>query len=178
MDVMEFRGTFRIGEKEAVDFYVYEAKRKRLGGVIGFGIIGLLVCYLYGRSVIESAVLLAGAMALSFAAAAAVTVLCSYLSIRIKVKSAMKKNNTADYDQSILVNGYGVRTEANGRDVRIGFDKVVAVRETKKAFYIYLGKEHAWIVPKAQMEDEAAGSAMLRKIFNTVIESKNLHLLK
>jgi len=174
----EFRATFRIGEKEAVDFYIYQAIRTRFVGVVSFGLLGLVICYIYGGVIIDSPVLLGGAMALSFALAALFTVVGMYLSVKIKVKKGMKQNNTADYDQHILINGYGVRTEANDKEVRISFDKIKAVRETGKAFYIYLSKDHAWILPKAQMEDMEKNSENLRKIFDMVIPSKQLHFKK
>ena len=52
------------------------------------------------------------------------------------------------------------------------------VEETKKAFYLYLAANQAWILPKDQMEDQAAECARLREIFSTVIESKRLKLQK
>lgn len=58
---------------------------------------------------------------------------------------------------------------------KMAFENLAQVRETKKAFYIFLSETHAWILPKAQMEDPAAESAMLRELFSTVLERKKLH---
>ncbi len=174
----EFRATFQLSEKDAVDFHIYQAIRTRFAGVLGFGILGLIICYIYGGVIIDNGVLLAGAMVVSFALAAAVTVLGMYFSILGKVRRSRKQDRDADADQTIIINGYGVRTESGGREVRIGFEKLKSVRETRKAFYMYLGKDRAWILPKSAMQNEEKDSEYLRQIFNMVIPSKQLKFMK
>ena len=65
---MEYHRTFLIGEREAMDFYLYQAARRKLLGALGFGVVGLLVCYLYTAERVESAASFAVAMLTSFAA--------------------------------------------------------------------------------------------------------------
>ena len=60
----------------------------------------------------------------------------------------------------------------------MAFEKIREIRETKRAVYIYMTENDAWILPKAQMEDPAAEAAKLREIFGMVIESQRLHLRK
>jgi len=174
----EFRATFQLSEKDAVDFHIYQAIRTRFAGVLGFALLGLLICGIYGSVIIDSKVLLIGAMAISFTVAGMMTVLGMYLSIRAKVRRARKNDREADAEQTIIINGYGIRTERDEREVRIGFEKVKSVHETAKAFYIYIGKERAWILPKSAMKEVEEDSAHLRKIFDMVIPSKQLKLLK
>lgn len=174
----EFRTTFQLSEKDAVDFHVYQAMRTRFAGVLGFGLLGLVICGIYGSVIIESKVLLIGAMAISFAVAGMVTMMGMYFSILAKVRRARKNDREADAEQTIVINGFGVRTECGEREVRIGFEKVKSVHETAKAFYIYIGKERAWILPKTALKNGEADAANLRKIFNMVIPSKQLKLLK
>lgn len=175
---MEFKATFRIGAKEASDFYIYQALHTRYIGVISFGLLGALICYLFCGSIIPSQALLIAASVLAFFLAASITIFFIIVSVQVKVKLAMKKNNTGDYDQTIEINGFGVRTEANDKDVRINFEKIKSVRETKTAFYIYLNKDHAWILPKEQLKNPEEDCAVIRKIFDTVIPSKQLHFMK
>jgi len=174
----EFRATFRIGEKDAVAFHIYQAVRTRFAGVLGFGILGLIICYIYGGVIIENKALLVGAMVISFALAAAMTVLGMYFSILAKVRRSRKRDSNADAEQTIVINGYGIRTESGEKEVRIGFDKVKSVRETGKAFYIYIGKERAWILPKTAMHDMEKDCARLRELFDMVIPSQQLKLMK
>lgn len=174
----EFRATFRIGEKDAVAFYIYQAIRTRFAGVLGFGILGLVICGIYGSAIIESKVLLIGAMIISFAVAAAVTMLGMYYSILGKVRRSRKHDPNADAEQTIIINGYGIRTESGDNEVRIGFDKVKSVRETGKAFYIYIGKEKAWILPKTALRDAEKDCVRLRELFDMVIPSAQLKLKK
>ena len=79
---------------------------------------------------------------------------------------------------SATSSGFGVRVSAQGRQAKVGFDKLLRVEETKSAFYLYLAASQAWILPKAQMEDPASESAALRQIFSTVVESRRLKLKK
>ena len=66
-----------------------------------------------------------------------------------------------------------------GKDnAKVNFDQLYQVRETGRAFYIFLSANQAWLLPKAQMEDAAAESAQLREIFRAVVPSKQLKLKK
>ena len=62
------------------------------------------------------------------------------------------------------------------REARLGFDKLMKVEETGRAFYLYLAENQAWIFPKDQMDAQAC--TQLRQLFSTVIESKRLKLKK
>ena len=53
---------------------------------------------------------------------------------------------------------------------------LVRVRETRRAFYLFLSEQQAWILPKAQMEDPQGESEQLRRLFRTVIEKRRLEL--
>ena len=64
-----------------------------------------------------------------------------------------------------------------GKDrARLSFDKLMKVRETRRAFYLFLSANQAWILPKAQMEDPAGESRQLRAIFSTFLDARRLRL--
>ena len=101
-----------------------------------------------------------------------------YFTLRNKVRAAIRRRGRERYPQEILINGFGLRCTASGREVKVAFEKIREIRETKRAVYIYMTENDAWILPKAQMEDPAAEAAKLREIFGMVIESQRLHLRK
>jgi len=175
---MDYHRVFLIGEREAMDFYLYQAARQRLLGTVGFGIVGLLVCYLYGSESMESMGGFVTAMVVTFVAVIAAILIGYYFTIRSKVRAAVRRRGKAQYEEEILINGFGLRAVANSREVKVPFEKLREIRETKKAFYLYMTENDAWLLPKAQMEDVAEESARLRKIFDTVIESGKLHFMK
>ena len=175
---MEYHRTFLIGEGEAMDFYLYQAARRKLLGALGFGVVGLLVCYLYTAERVESAASFAVAMLTSFAAVIGAILIGYYFTIRSKVRAAVRRRGKDRYPQEILINGFGLRAVANEREVKVPFDRIRDVRETKKAFYLYMTENDAWLLPKSQMEDPEGESAAIWRIFDLVIESGRLHIQK
>ena len=175
---MEYHRTFQIGQREAMDFYLYQAARHKALGAVGFCAVGLLICWLYSAQAQGSPASFAVAMVVTFAAVLTAILGGYYFTLRGKVRAAIRQRGKERYPQDILINGFGLRAAANGREVRVAFEKIREVRETGKALYIYMTENDAWILPKAQMEDPAAETAQLRRIFDTVIESARLHLRK
>ncbi|MDE7261595.1 MAG: YcxB family protein, partial [Oscillospiraceae bacterium] len=90
----------------------------------------------------------------------------------------LRQSGRESYVQETDISGLGIRVAVDGNKAKLAFENLVQVRETRKAFYLFLSSTHAWILPKAQMEDPAAESAQLRELFNTVLERKKLRLKK
>lgn len=175
---MEYHRTFQIGQREAMDFYLYQALRHRSLGAVGFCVVGLLICWLYSAQAQGSPVSFAISMVITFVAVLAAILGGYYFTIRNKVRAAIRQRGRERYPQEILINGFGLRCTASGREVKVAFEKIREIRETRRAVYIYMTENDAWILPKAQMEDPAAETAKLREIFDMVIESQRLHLRK
>ncbi|MDE7260591.1 MAG: YcxB family protein, partial [Oscillospiraceae bacterium] len=95
-----------------------------------------------------------------------------------KVKEQLRRSGRERYVQETELNGFGIRVTVGKDKARLAFEDLAQVRETGKAFYLFLSDTHAWILPKAQMEDPAAESAQLRELFTTVLERKKLRMKK
>ena len=95
-----------------------------------------------------------------------------------KVRDIMRRMGKSSYRQSVEIDGFGVHAESDGKKEKVGFDKIVRVRETGRAFYIFYTREQAWILPKAQMADMEAESKQLREIFSALVASSQLKLMK
>ena len=173
---MDYQETFTIHAKDAIRFYFRLFCHSRIWMILGFGLAGALTTYLYGAPSGLPGPVLVGTMLLTFAVVAAAFLGASYLNIRRSVRKGAKKNGSSTYDQTVRINGFGIRVEANGKEGRVGFDKLWKVEETRDYFYIYLTRDNGWIMPKKQMANREADCAALRTLFTKVIPERQLHL--
>ena len=175
---MSYRWDFTIGKRETMDFYLSLVLRQWRGGIAGFGVVGALAALLYTGQTGRSLPVQAGLMAAGAAAFMLLTVLFLVLSTSRRVAEQLRLSGRESYVQETEINGFGVHVTVGKDKARLAFENLVQVRETKKAFYLFLSDTHAWILPKAQMENPAAESAQLRTLFTTVLERKKLRLRK
>ena len=175
---MTYQRDFTIGIKETQDFYIALTLGRWGKGVIGFGVVGALVVLLYTSGTalslpVRAALVLVGALL-----AAEITVLALIFSTRQKVKSQISRSGRESYVQSTEINGFGVHVAVGKDKAKMSFGNLLRVKETRKAFYLFISEQQAWILPKKQMEDPEAESEQLRTIFRAVIERKKLQLKK
>lgn len=173
---MSYHRDFTIGKRETLDFYLSLVLRRWRGGIAGFAAAGALASLLYtARLSLPARIGLAAAGAAAFALLATLWLL---LSTGHKVREQLRRSGRESYIQETEINGFGVHVTVGKDKAKLAFENLAQVRETKKAFYLFLSDTHAWILPKAQMEDPEADSAQLRQLFTTVLERKKLRLMK
>ena len=173
---MSYRRDFTISLKETQDFYITLVMDRWKKGLAGFALVGALAALLYTASLdmpLRAALAAAGALLGAGIAALALTV-----STRQKVRSQVRRSGRESYVQETEINGFGVHVTVGKDKAKMGFGNLLRVRETRKAFYLFLAEQQAWILPKKQMENPEAESEQLRTIFRTVMERKRLKLKK
>lgn len=175
---MSYRRDFTIGRKETQDFYLYLTLSGWRKGILGFGAVGALVGLLYTAGMPISIPLRAVTAAATALTAAAVTTLVLALSTMAKVKNQVSHSGRTSYVQETEINGFGVHVAVGKDKAKMGFSDLVRVLETRRAFYLFISEQQAWILPKKQMEDPRAESARLRELFRSVIERQRLRLLE
>ena len=175
---MPYHWDFTIGKRETLDFYLSLVLRRWRGGIAGFGVVGALAALLYTGQTGLSLPVQIGLMAAGTAAFMLLVTLWLILTTRHKVKEQLRQSGRESYIQETEINGFGIHVTVDRNKAKLAFENLTEVRETKKAFYLFLSDTHAWILPKSQMDDPAAESARLRELFNTVLERKKLHLKK
>lgn len=173
---MSYRRDFTIGLRETQDFYLSLALEHWRKGIAGFSLAGALAGFLYTSQAGPPWYLRAAVMLAAATVAAVVTVLALSVSTRLKVKGQVKSSGRASYVQETEINGFGVRVTVGRDQAKLGFPDLVKVRETGKAFYLFLSDSQAWILPKKQMENPRAECAQLRELFAAVIERDRLRL--
>ena len=98
------------------------------------------------------------------------------LANRSKARRQFYAEHRDSYLQQVDISGLGIRVTVGKDRARLSFDKLMKVRETRRAFYLFLSANQAWILPKAQMEDPAGESRQLRAIFSTFLDARRLRL--
>lgn len=175
---MSYRRDFTIGLRETRGFYLMLVLEKWKKGILGFGLAGALAAYMYTAALSLSLpvgilVALGGAGAGMLAAALALVI-----STSARVRGEMNRSGRESYVQETEIDGFGVRVTVGKNRAKMGFDKLVRVRETGRAFYLFIADNQAWILPKSQMEDREAECRQIREILGTVIERGRLKLKK
>ena len=175
---MSYQRDFTIGLRETQDFYLFLVLGHWRKGIAGFALVGALAALLYTMNTdlmlpVKAAVVLAGALA-----GAAVTVIAVSVSTLRKVREQVRRSGREQYVQETEIDGFGVHVTVGKKRAKMGFDKLVRVRETAGAFYLFIADSQAWILPKNQMEDRDEECRQIRGIFHTVVEKGRLRLKK
>ena len=171
---MSYQRDFTIGLRETQDFYLSLVLGRWRKGIAGFGLVGALAALLYTMNTalalpVQAAAVLAGALA--GAGIAAAVVLLSTLG---KVREQVRRSGRERYVQETEINGFGVHVTVGKDRAKMDFMDLLRVQETRKAFYLFLSANQAWILPKAQMEE--GDCARLRGLFSAVIEKGKLNI--
>lgn len=175
---MDHTWDFVISLRETRDFYLRLMLRSWRKGIIGFGLAGGLTAWYYITALkiqVSTPVEILITVAAALAVMALVAGILSLVTIR-KVSRESRRTGRERYIQHTRVDGFGIHVAVDDREARLGFDKLMKVEETGRAFYLYLAENQAWIFPKDQMDAQAC--TQLRQLFSTVIESKRLKLKK
>ncbi len=175
---MSYHRDFTIGKRETLDFHLSLVLRRWRGGIAGFAAAGVLASLMYTAQARLSLPARAGLAVVGAAAFALLVALWLIVSTGYQVREQLRRSGRESYIQETEINGFGVHVTVGKDKAKLAFENLVQVRETNRAFYLFLSDAHAWILPKAQMEAPEAESAELRKLFNTVLERKKLHLKK
>lgn len=167
---------FTIDLKETQAFYLMLVMGRWRKGMLGFAVVGALAAVMYtiGTALslpVKAALIVGGALAAVLLSAVILTV-----STRQKVKSQARRIGRESYVQETEINGFGIHVTVGDKKARLAFENLLRVRETGRAFYLFLSDSQAWILPKAQMEDRQAETEQLRTLFRTVIERGKLRL--
>ena len=157
---MNYQRDFTIGVKETQDFSRTLVLEARWKSVVVFGLLGALCCWAYlmwldlGLGPVFVLAMMAGTA----------------------LVTAFYAEHRDSYLQQVDISGLGIRVTVGKDRARLSFDKLMKVRETRRAFYLFLSANQAWILPKAQMEDPAGESRQLRAIFSTFLDARRLRL--
>lgn len=147
-------------------------------GLLGFAVVGALVAVLYTERAALPLPVRAGIAALTGLVTAGAAALSLTVSTRQRVKRQVRQSRRESYIQAMEINGFGIHVTVGKDRARLPFENLLQVWETRKAFYLFLSEQQAWILPKNQMEDPASECEQIRTLLRTVVEKKRLRLKK
>lgn len=177
---MDYQRDFTIRIKD-LQFFRQELMLEKWGGLIGgCGLLGAVIAWGYLNWTGQEMGFIGEVVTIIFAGLASLEILMLGMIWfnNSKVKGTMRAMGKSSYLQKVEIDGFGVHAEADGKKEKAGFDKIVRVKETVRAFYIFYTREQAWILPKEQMADEQAETKKLREIFTALVASSQLKLMK
>ena len=176
---MHYERTFTIGYREIRDRNRTFVLKTHWKGILGLALVAALIAFLYlPENLRQSSAATWGICALAGVIALPILGLLDIFRCDRTTKKAVRKQREQSYEQKIALDAFGVHVTVNKKTADAGYDKIVRVEETNKAFYVYITEKDGWILPKTQMKDPAAESAALREIFTTFLMSKDLKLKK
>lgn len=175
---MSYSRDFTIGVRETQDFYTMLTLRHWRKGLLGFAVVGALVAVLYTERAALPLPVRAGIAALTGLVTAGAAALSLTVSTRQRVKRQVRQSRRESYIQATEINGFGIHVTVGKDRARLPFENLLQVWETRKAFYLFLSEQQAWILPKNQMEDPASECEQIRTLLRTVVEKKRLRLKK
>lgn len=177
---MNYRREFTIRIKDLQYFRQDLMLERRRALVVLCGLFGAAIAWGYLRWTGQQMGIFGEVVTAAFAGAAALEgLMLSMIAVNnSKVKGAMRRLGKSSYRQSVEIDGFGVHAVVDGKREKAGFEKLVRVKETARAFYVFYSREEAWLLPKDQMADMKAESAQLREIFRALVPSGQLKLMK
>ena len=171
---MSYSRNFTIGLREVQGLNQMLALEGGWKGIVGIGLAVALINILYMSKLDLGTA--AALLILVAPPAMVVAALALIVWTRLRTRRELQRTGKGSYIQETEISGFGVRVTVGKTRAKLSFGQLVRVRETRKAFYLFVSGNQAWILPKAQMEDQAAECGTLRQIFRTVVERKKLQL--
>lgn len=171
---MSFHWDFTIGLREAGGFYRLLALEKWWKGGLGFGLVGALAAWMYmSRTALPPAIQL---LAAAGAALAVTGLFLAGLLVRteLAVRSQARRTGRERYVQETEISGLGIRVTVGKDRAKRSFGQLVRVKETRRAIYLFLAQDQAWILPRSQME--AGERREVRRLLETALERRKLSL--
>ena len=171
----QFSGQFTITKKDNLRYNFY-SMRKRLTttSILVFVIIGAMVGFLrYGQGYGLAASLTNGLLTALIGTAALVAV--TLTATVLKVNSYYRQKKLTDFTVTFTADQTGIHAVSNRGNADLDWNRIVAVHETRNAFYIFITDSYANVMPKDQSTDAKAFEA-LRKLLVQHVDKSRLKL--
>lgn len=171
----QFSHTFTIGKKENLryNFFLMQKKLVATGALVFVVIAGMigLIRFAQGAGV-WAAVLNALLMAV---VGTLVLVAINIVTAIVRINSYYKTRKLSDFTVAFTTDKSGIHAASERGDSDLPWNRIVEVRETRHAFYVFITEAHANVLPKDQFTD-AAEIALFRSLLETNVEKTRLKL--
>ena len=171
----QFSHTFTITKKDNLRYNFFLIQKKLVAtSALVFVIIAAMVGLLrYAQS---------GSVSVALINAAIMSVLGTLVLVGINIATTVvrinklyKQRKLTDFTVSFQTDKSGIHAASERGDSDLPWNRIVAVRETRHAFYVFITDSHANVLPKDQFTDEAE-TALFRSILEKNMEPQRLNI--
>jgi hypothetical protein len=171
----QFSHTFTITKKDNLRYNYFLMQKKLVATsilvfVIIAGMIGLIK-YAQGAG-LWGAIVNALVMAIS---GTLILIGINIITAVLRINSFYKQKKLKDFTVTFTTDQDGIHATSERGDSDLPWNRIVEVRETRNAFYVFITDAHANVLPKDQFSGEAE-IALFRSLLQKNIEATRLKL--
>ena len=164
----QFSGQFTITKKDNLRYNFYSMRKKLLStSLLVFVIIGAMIGFLrYGQgygvtsSLVNALITAVVGTALLLAINIVATVL--------RMNSFYKQKKLSDFSVTFTADDTGIHAVSDRGNADLEWNRIVAVRETRSAFYIFITDSYANVMPKDQSTGEQEFDKLRKLLYKHV----------
>jgi hypothetical protein len=171
----QFSGQFTITKRDNLRFNFFLMRKKLLAtGALVFVIIAAMVGILkYAQGAGLQAAILNG---LLMAAAGTLFLIgINVITTVMRINSFYKQKKLTDFSVAFTADKTGIHATSDRGDSDLPWNRIVEVRETAHAFYIFITESHANVMPKDQFAN-AADIVTFRSLLTKNMEARRLRI--
>ncbi len=168
----QFSHTFTITKKDNLRYNFFLMQKKLIAtSAFVFVIIAAMVGLLrYAQSAnLSGALLNAFAMALL---GTVILVTINIITTILRINSFYKQKKLTDFTVTFTTDKTGIHATSDRGDSDLPWNRIVAVRETANAFYVFITDSHANVLPKDQFSNEEEISSFRSLLLKNVEANK------
>ena len=171
----QFSGKFTITQKDNLRYNFFSMRKKLLStSLLVFVIIGAMVGFLrYGQGYGLSSSLVNALLTATAGTAVLLTV--NAVATVLRMNNFYKQKKLTDFTVTFTADQSGIHAVSDRGNSDLEWGRIVAVRETRKAFYIFLTDSYANVMPKDQSTGEQE-FAVLRKLLYAHVDKSRLKI--
>ncbi len=171
----QFSHTFTITKKDNLR-YNYFLMQKKLIATSAF--VFVIIAAMVGLLRYAQSANLSGALINAFTMAVLGTVILVAINIIttiLRINSFYKQKKLTDFTVTFTTDSSGIHAKSDRGDSDLPWNRIVAVRETRHAFYVFITDSHANVLPKDQFSN-AEEIAVFRALLEKNIEAGRLKI--
>lgn len=173
---MQFQGVFKIGRKENIRYNLFVSQTRLIVMTV---VVFVLIAVMLGvtdfartRSLSDT---LLFALPLAFGGSVLFIVLNAVMLI-FRVNKSYKEKTAYEFTQDITIDESGVHATSERGSALLEWNRVEKVREAGHAFYLFLSKTQAYVLPKYQLTNRDEDAAQIRALLRQHLDPKCLKL--
>ncbi|NLI53304.1 MAG: hypothetical protein GX417_03170 [Clostridiales bacterium] len=168
----QFSHTFTITKKDNLRYNFFLMQKKLVATsalvfVIIFAMIGLLR-YAQGTPLLSAALngLIMGVVGMLILAS------INIATTILRINNFYRQKKLSDFTVTFTADKNGIHATSERGDSDLPWNRIVAVRETSHAFYIFITDSHANVMPKDQFKDAASADAFRALLEQNVAQAR------